>query len=850
MTELKTGAPSRIMIVEGDLMVAKDLKRRLRILGYDVSAIASGGLSAIELARETMPHLVLMDVMPAGDMDGVEAAGVIQTSLGIPIVFVTACTEDHVVDRAMEAEPFGYLVRPFTEKELRSTIETALVKSRAERALVRAKDEWERTFDAVPDLIIILDDKHRIVQANKATVERLGIQREEIVGKSCFECFHQTASPPAFCPHSVLLVDGKPHFAEVSEERLDTVFEVSVSPLHDLDGRLIGSVHVAHDITARKKAELNLKQSEERYRMLVEHANDIVFRTDAAGRFAFVNPVVLRITGYSAEEVIGRPYLDFVHPEHKDEMKRFYEFQFLKKIPETYYQYRLITKAGKSVWMAQHGQLLMEEDSVTGFQAIARDITARKEAEDALRRAHHELEERVLERTSELARANAQLKESEARVRSLFEAAEDCVFVQDRDLAYTLVNPAMERLLGRPASEMLGRTDEDLFGEETGKHTREVSARVLRGQSVEVELSRMIRGEWTTFHETRAPLRDSSGTVIGVCGIARDITERKAAVTHTPSDATACYASPIMRRTLENARLAAETGGIVLLTGESGSGKDHMARYIHDHSSRCHGPYFAVNCGAIAPQIAESEFFGHERGAFTGADSRKRGLLELAEGGTLLLNEIGELSLDLQVKLLTFLDTRGFTRVGGEKRITVEARIIAATNRDLAKEVEAGRFRQDLFYRLHVFNIEVPPLRKRRNDIPALAEIILAQLKEDLQLHETPCLDSSTLSKLVQYHWPGNVRELRNVLERALILSKGQSLRVDLGSVHGPAGDEQSWSAVFPPRKPLNEIAQDLKRSLILEALEHSKGNKTRAANILKISRDALRQQMKTLGLL
>ncbi len=840
----------RILIVEDDPLIARGLKRRLNNLGYWVVSVVSSGQQAIEAAKDELPDLALMDIMLEGDMDGTEAAAKIHSSLNIPTVFVTAHTEESVLAKAKIAEPFGYLVKPYNERELRSTIEVALYKSRTEQALVRAKEEWERTFDTVPDLIMILDDQHGIVRANKAAADRVGKRPEEMVGHRCYKIVCGEESPPRSCIHTRLLSDGRRHHAEISVCRWGGVFQVNVSPLHDAKGRMIGSVHVAHDVTSRKRAEQALMESEERLRLLVEHASDLVYRTDANGVFTFMNPPVLDLTGYSPEEVIGRNYLEFIHPEDKVKVEEFYGIQHANKIPQTYYEYRIVTRTGDSIWIGQHVRLLTDHDTVVGFQAIARDMTERKKAEDALKKAHDQLEERVRERTSELALVNEQLMESEARVRALFEAVEDCVFVQDRELRYTLVNPAMERLLDRPASEILGLTDEALFGEETGNHTRQVSSRVLRGQSIEEERSRLVRGIPTAFHEIRAPLRDSLGAVIGICGIARDITERKAATTPRSRDESLLHESSSMRRTLENARLAAGNATTVLLTGESGSGKDYLARYIHDHSLRAQAPYFWVNCGALFPGLAESELFGHERGAFTGATNRKRGLLELAEGGTLLLNEIGELPATLQVKLLSFLDTRQFTRVGGESRVTVDARLIAATNRDLEAEIAAGRFRKDLFYRLNVFSIEVPPLRKRRGDIPALVEKILGQLVDELQLSRIPRLDPSTLTAMAQYHWPGNVRELRNVLERSLILSKGETLQVDLGSPQTPIKEDWYWTATFPPEKPLNDMVRDLKLSLIREALEHSQGGKTRAANLLKISRDALRRQMKTLGLL
>lgn len=717
-----------------------------------------------------------------------------------------------------------------------------------EANLREAKEEWERTFNAVPDLIMILDNNHKVVRVNRATEDRLGMSLEEIVGQTCFRIMHGKDRPIPSCPHSLLLADGKEHFAEVAEEHMGAVFEVSVSPLHDTEARLKGCVHVARDITARRRVEESLRQSEERYRLLVESANDLVYTTDSKGIFTFVNPAIVKMIGYSEDEVIGRRFLDFISPEHGKETERFYGTQFVTKIPQTYYECPLITKAGKVIWVGQNVQLLSDGGSAVLFQAISRDISDRKKAEDALLKAHEELEDRVRDRTAELAAVNRELGESEARFRAMFEAAEDCMFVQDLDLRYTHVNPSMERCLGRPAPELLGLTDGVLFGEQEGRHTREVGARVLLGQTVEEERTRLMHGVTTTFNDIRVPLRDTSGDIIGLFGIARNITERKNLLMPVQPVGTKPHASMAMRRTIEKALIAAMTDSMLLLTGESGSGKDYLARYIHEHSKRAAGPFFAINCAAIAPQLAETELFGHERGAFTGAAGRKRGLLELAEGGTLLLNEIGELSLPLQSKLLTFLDTRRFTRVGGEKMVSVDARLIAATNRELEKQVAAGGFRQDLFYRLNVISIVVPPLRERLDDLPVLVEEILSLLVKDLQLNYVPTLDSSTLTAFAQYRWPGNIRELRNVLERSLILCRGKVLRVDLKVSESHIETDWKWATTFPPTKPLNDTAADLKRSLINEAIERSIGNKTAAARLLKITRNALNRQMKTLG--
>jgi PAS domain S-box-containing protein len=442
-------------------------------------------------------------------------------------------------------------------------------------------------------------------------------------------------------------------------------------------------------------------------------------------------------------------------------------------------------------------------------------------------------------------------RESERRFRAIFEGAQDYIFLQDRSLRFTLANPAVENLFGLPASKIAGMRHEDLFGEESAAPVGELNARVLQGETIEGEHTRTVNGVPMTFLETRSPLRDDAGEIVGIFTVSRDITERRR-VEFSPLEPDDAYPSEAMRTTLTLARAAAQQDSTILLLGESGSGKDYLARHIHKISRRAGGPYFSVNCAAIAPQLAESELFGHEKGSFTGAQSRKRGLLELAEGGTLLLNEIGELSLLLQAKLLTFLDTKKFTRVGGEKEISVDARLIAATNRDLQKEVEAGRFRNDLFYRINVMSITVPPLRQRPEDLPILTREILSKLRAESRLAIPTSVDTAAIERLKNYDWPGNVRELRNVLERAAILSNGGAIELAGLKLHvdkGTPNQEWSFTTTFPFDGTLQDVADELTKSLLVEALRLSGGNKKKAAQTLGIARDSLYRFLKKFGM-
>ncbi len=293
----------------------------------------------------------------------------------------------------------------------------------------------------------------------------------------------------------------------------------------------------------------------------------------------------------------------------------------------------------------------------------------------------------------------------------------------------------------------------------------------------------------------------------------------------------------------------AKTDANVLLLGESGTGKELVARAIHQKSRRRNRPLITVNCAALTETLLESELFGHEKGAFTGAHARKLGRFELADSGTIFLDEIGEISPAIQAKLLRVLEERKFNRVGGVETIQADTRLIAATNRNLEENVKAGKFREDLYFRLNVFPIWIPPLRERREDIPLLVSHFLKKYRYTGQ--EIP---SDLLDQLVDYEWPGNVRELKNILERAMILSDGKDIQprhVGIKPSPGVTGDVVEAAEAVTASSPKSSLSlEEMEKNLILEALKRSKGNKTEAAKALHITRRMLYSRMNKYDLL
>jgi transcriptional regulator with GAF, ATPase, and Fis domain len=304
--------------------------------------------------------------------------------------------------------------------------------------------------------------------------------------------------------------------------------------------------------------------------------------------------------------------------------------------------------------------------------------------------------------------------------------------------------------------------------------------------------------------------------------------------------------SPAIARVLREVEKVAPTMSTVLLRGETGTGKELFARAVHEKSPRRKGPLVEVNCAAISPALLESELFGHERGAFTGAVQRRIGRFELAQGGTLFLDEIGELPLDAQAKLLRALQEHEIDRVGGTRTIQLDVRILAATNRDLEALVRENRFRADLFYRLAVFPIVVPPLRERRDDIPELVSVFVRTLAAR-HVSNVTAVDADALAYLQAYDWPGNVRELQNVLERAVVLARGSTLGIpDLPELHSR---EVEAPHEADARGTLKERVDAYERGLVADALARANGNQSEAARRLGASRATLQYKMKIYGL-
>jgi PAS domain S-box-containing protein len=469
----------------------------------------------------------------------------------------------------------------------------------------------------------------------------------------------------------------------------------------------------------------------------------------------------------------------------------------------------------------------------------------------------------------------------------ILRAAGEGIYGVNAEGRTTFVNPAAERMLGWTAEELVGKEIHPIVhhthhdGRHYHDHDCPIYAAFRDGAVHQVDGEVFWRKDgspvWVEY--TSTPIRDRS-VVVGAVVVFRDVSQRREAdeklhaalgevdrlrerlelenaylqeeIRIETNPRGIIGQSAAIQKTLRQVKLVAPTSAAVMITGESGTGKELIARAIHEASSRSDRPLIRVNCAAIPRELFESEFFGHVRGAFTGATRDRIGRFELADGGTLFLDEVGEIPLELQGKLLRVLQEGNFERVGEERTRTVDVRLIAATNRDLKQEVQRGRFREDLYFRLNVFPIESVPLRERREDVPLLAQHFLSSeskaLKSELRLSE------GDARRLARYDWPGNVRELQNVIERAAILAHNGRLRIDLPDASGsqsPAGSARAKSDARPTVMTAAEL-RDHERANIVAALDACAGKvfgPGGAAELLDMKPTTLASRIKSLGI-
>ena len=470
------------------------------------------------------------------------------------------------------------------------------------------------------------------------------------------------------------------------------------------------------------------------------------------------------------------------------------------------------------------------------------------------------IEQELAKHQWELEDSNQQLESSNQRLQAVLDATGDAIGMFDAEGRLQVANQGYEQLLEATESELKQMSPSDLMAR-IGEHLRppalpELGRELFLDSAGDLEEEVSEAGDSTPrlFYRSTAPVRDM-GHIVMYRDVSKEVEseQMKAEVLRLRSELGTTYAfdgmvgkSKNMQDVYALMQRAAESDITVLVQGESGTGKELVAKLIHYNSPRKTGPFVAVNCAAIPETLIESELFGHERGAFTGASTRRIGQFEHAQGGTVLLDEIGDMPLALQAKLLRVLEEREIQRVGGTATIPIDIRVIAATNRDLESAVKDGGFRADLFYRLAAFPLVIPSLREHREDIPLLAAYFLQDYAERAD-ESTRGISPAALQVLIAYDWPGNVRELRNAIERALLLETTDRLQVSnlppqlAAVVPSPTGSEDS-------PQPLS--LQQAEQQAVVRALEASEWNITKAAQVLNVNRVTLYRKLKKYDLL
>ena len=721
-------------------------------------------------------------------------------------------------------------------------------RKRAEDALRSHEQNLRLLVDTIPGHIVTTTPTGEIELLNRRVLEYFDKTPEELVNWRTSDAIHPDDLALTIAAWTRAIQTGEPYEREHRQRRADGAyrwFHTRGLALRDKEGRIVRWYLLPIDVDDRRRAEEALRKSEERWRSVFENSAIGVALTDLNGRYLSTNHVFQAMVGYTEEELRAVSFADLTHEDYRQanwalvtelvEGKR-RQFQIEKK-------YR--RKDGSSIWVSNNVSLVPGTERVPRFiMALSEDITQRKRAEEALR-SH------------------------EQNLRLLVDTIPGFVVTTTPAGEIELLNRQILEYLDKTAEEVANwRASDAVHPDDLPLTVAALTRAIQTGEPYEVEHRlRRADGAYRWFHTRGLALRDKEGRIVRWYYLPIDVDDRRRAEEALrKSEALLHNENVVLREQIDQAFMfeeivgtssalqevlsrivkVAPTDSSVLVSGESGTGKELVARAIHKRSRRSQRAFVSVNCAALAPSLIASELFGHEKGAFTGAMQRRLGRFELANGGTIFLDEIGEVPLDTQVALLRVLQEREFERVGGTQPVKIDVRIIAATNRDLEAAVANGTFRADLYYRLNVFPIQVPALRERQDDVLMLLEYFVHRFAQKMGKHFKK-IDKRTVELFRSYPWPGNIRELQNVVERSVIVSSGAVFSVDAAWL-----SKDSRRVSLPQQPEPADANEDARRErqIIEDALAASRGRVSGpngAAARLRVSPSTLENRIKKL---
>src|SRR6202140_2895683 len=721
-------------------------------------------------------------------------------------------------------------------------------RKRAEDALRSHEQNLRLLVDTIPGHVVTTTPTGEIEILNRRILEYFDKTSEELVNWRSSDAIHPDDLALTIAAWTRAIQTGEPYEREHRQRRADGAyrwFHTRGLALRDKEGRIVRWYLLPIDVDDRRGAEEALRKSEERWRSVFENSAIGVALTDLNGRFLATNHVFQAMVGYTEEELRAVSFADLTHEDYREgnwalitelvEGKR-RQFQIEKKY---------LRKDGSSIWVSNNVSLVPGTERVPRFiMALSEDITQRKRAEEALR-SH------------------------EQNLRLLVDTIPGFVVTTTPAGEIELLNRQILEYLDKTSEEVANwRTSDAVHPDDLPLTVAALTRAIQTGEPYEVEHRlRRADGAYRWFHTRGLALRDKEGRIVRWYYLPIDVDDRRRAEEALrKSEALLHNENVVLREQIDQAFMfeeivgtssalqevlsrivkVAPTDSSVLVSGESGTGKELVARAIHKRSRRSQRAFVSVNCAALAPSLIASELFGHEKGAFTGAMQRRLGRFELANGGTIFLDEIGDVPLDTQVALLRVLQEREFERVGGTQPVKIDVRVIAATNRDLEAAVADGTFRPDLYYRLNVFPIQVPPLRERQDDVLMLLEYFVHRFAQKMGKHFKK-IDKRTVELFRSYPWPGNIRELQNVVERSVIVSSDGVFCVDAAWL------SRDSRRVSLPQQPepadANEDARR-ERQIIEDALAASRGRVSGAngaAARLRVSPSTLENRIKKL---